>query len=368
MSKLLPNHKKDIVFFHPHFRDGGVEKTNLRLAKEFVKQGHDVTMLSLSFSRNFDQDIKEYKIKSVALGGERVITVAPRLLRYLWRTPRDTIFIACQNYVNIYCIMLKVFFPKRVKLVAAERNHPYELELKKGIKSRVILRGIRFFYHYADLVIANSHQTAKTLSAMTGSYVHSVYNPTIDDQLILFKNNANVERDKNKILFLGRLDYQKDPETLLKAFSLVNKNHPEYVLHFVGDGPYLERLQRLEKELNLPAGAVIFKGFSSNPFAELASSSLLVLPSLYEGLPNVLIEALYLNTPVIASDCPSGPREILKNGIYGVLFEAQDIEDLASKIIHSISKGNKEGPQDEWMTQFTSAVSAKRYLELFEKI
>ena len=130
---------------------------------------------------------------------------------------------------------------------------------------------------------------------------------------------------------VARLDKtQKDYETLLKSFALMHRSETSNVaLLLVGDGPDREYLQRLAKELGID-GKVHFLGFNKNPFPLIRAAKALILSSRYEGMPMVLVEAMALGTPVISSDCPVGPHDLLEGGKNGVLTPVGDVETMTA--------------------------------------
>jgi glycosyltransferase involved in cell wall biosynthesis len=135
------------------------------------------------------------------------------------------------------------------------------------------------------------------------------------------------------LINVGRLAPQKDHETLLRAFALVRAGRPGLRLAVVGGGSEnaLARLQALAGELGV-AQAVAFLGYQPNPLRYVARAQLFVLSSRFEGFPNVLLEALACGTPVVSTDCPSGPREILDEGAYGELVPVGDPATMAAAI------------------------------------
>jgi glycosyltransferase involved in cell wall biosynthesis len=148
------------------------------------------------------------------------------------------------------------------------------------------------------------------------------------------------------ILGVGRLSPQKGFATLIRAFSQVRQTRLARLL-ILGEGrerPMLEALVRelgLEQDVKLP-------GFTTNPYPYMSQASLFVLSSRWEGLPGVLIEALYCGTPVISTDCPSGPREILKGGLYGQLVPVDDVGALAPAIEMALAGKAPHPPQESW--------------------
>jgi glycosyltransferase involved in cell wall biosynthesis len=170
-------------------------------------------------------------------------------------------------------------------------------------------------------------------------------------QLFMLPNAIDIERIRDNgqapetppctapyIVSVARLDeIQKDHRTLLRAYArLVRDSGIEEHLVIVGDGAFRGELEALTRELGV-ADRVHFTGYRNNPHALVANARLQVLSSRYEGMPMVLLEALALGKPVIASDCPTGPREILGDGRFGMLFEVGSVDQLADAMRRVLS-------------------------------
>jgi glycosyltransferase involved in cell wall biosynthesis len=163
---------------------------------------------------------------------------------------------------------------------------------------------------------------------------------------------------------VGRLDKQKDFPTLIRAFAQVKQQLPARLM-ILGEGQDRKLLSDLVQELGLEKD-VALPGFVDNPFAYMKRSALFVLSSLYEGLPTVLIEAIAVGTPVVSTDCKSGPAEILENDRYGKLVPVGDIPAMAQAIINAL-----ENPLDSTLLQqkageFLLEKAVEQYLELLQ--
>lgn len=165
--------------------------------------------------------------------------------------------------------------------------------------------------------------------------IHKLYNPTfISDKKVSEENVLNLKKTYGKfILMISRFASPKDPYTLIDAFSIVMEKHKDLNLVFVGDGP--DKVKAIEyaksKGENI-AKHIFFEGTRFNVQDYYSSAFLLVQSSEFEGLPTTIIEALYFNLPVISTDCPSGPREILGHSEYGLLCRVNDANDMARQI------------------------------------
>jgi glycosyltransferase involved in cell wall biosynthesis len=140
------------------------------------------------------------------------------------------------------------------------------------------------------------------------------------------------------ILAVGRLVKQKDFDTLIRAFGLVRKERPARLM-VLGEGREREKLLALIKNLGLEQD-VTLHGFVENPFKYIKHAAVFVLSSLWEGFGNVIVEAMALGTPVVATECPSGPSEILEEGKWGRLVPPGDVDALAQSIIDTLDDSN----------------------------
>jgi N-acetylgalactosamine-N,N'-diacetylbacillosaminyl-diphospho-undecaprenol 4-alpha-N-acetylgalactosaminyltransferase len=176
-------------------------------------------------------------------------------------------------------------------------------------------------------------------------------NPHDIDGIVVKTNedcsDFNFSPDKKYIVSAGRLVDLKKIDVLLKAFSIVKQNNQQLELLILGDGENMASLKSLAEELEI-SDTVHFLGFSSNPFKYISRSDLFVLSSETEGLPNAVIEALICKTPILSTDCPTGPREILapdsdynlqltdkyEIAEYGMLVPINNVEILANAIVY----------------------------------
>ena len=329
--------QRKIVFFHPFFSNGGVERTNITLAKGLIKKGFDVTFLTTSYTEHFTQEIEDYGIEFHALGKKRVICSIFNVLNYLNRQSKQCkiTFISCQYYVNVLSMLVSLLVKRRsnIRFVNSERNHLDEFRFNPGLKHKVIPFFVKILYRFADRIVTNSRETAEDLRHLLGREVNYLYNPSINERINELKEEDITEewfvQDRRRcVIGVGRLSPQKDFETLLRAFKLFN-NRSAYKLVILGEGPFRERLEKLIEELGIEKD-VYLPGFVQNPYKFLRETDLFVLSSRYEGLPNVLIEALYLRVPTLSTNCKSGPKEILNDDNY--IVEVGDHVSMAAKM------------------------------------
>jgi glycosyltransferase involved in cell wall biosynthesis len=175
---------------------------------------------------------------------------------------------------------------------------------------------------------------------LSRTHVTTVYNPVVTPAL-LGQSAAELHdpwfapSEPPVILGVGRLTRQKDFPTLIRAFARLRRARPARLL-ILGEGELRPALEELVADLEL-TDHVRMPGFTDNPFAYMRQSALFALSSAWEGLPTVLIEAMACGTPVVTTDCPSGPAEILEHGKWGRLVPVGDAEALADAMLQTLN-------------------------------
>jgi glycosyltransferase involved in cell wall biosynthesis len=230
---------------------------------------------------------------------------------------------------------------------------------------------MRWSYPWADGIVAVSQGVADDLAQQIGiprERIQVILNPIVTPELQR-KAKAPLEHpwfspgQPPVVLAVGRLHPQKDYPTLLEAFAQVRQARPARLL-ILGEGGERSRLEALIHQLGLEED-VSLPGFVENPFAYMSHASVFVLSSRWEGLPTVLIEALYCGAPLVATDCPSGPREILANGQYGRLVPVSDVRALAKAVEVTLDGDTPSPPPESWRP-FELKTVVDQYTRLME--
>ena len=229
---------------------------------------------------------------------------------------------------------------------------------------------MRLFYRGADRIVAVSKGVKDDLVKITGldpDDIDVIANPVISSRIHELSKapimHPWLSDGKLPIVVgAGRLTRQKDFPTLIKAFAKVIAIRPMRLI-ILGEGDDRPKLTALARNLGIEAH-VSLPGFEANPYAFINRASLFVLSSIWEGSPNVLTEALALGIPAVATDCQSGPREVLQNGRYGPLVPIGDPDALAKAMLKVLA----DPPDAEFLKtavrEFTVAFSSRRYLDL----
>lgn len=363
-----------ITIFLPALWGGGAERVFLNLAIGFAKRGYAVDLLLAQAEGSYMSEVPGLpkSIRLVVLTQRhlnfgRTLLSIPALVKYLRQERPDALLTGL--HANLIALWAQKLARVDTRIVISEHNtlSRHNLLLPK-VTRLVNLQLIRKFYPWADRIVAVSNGVAVDLAKVTGiskDRIISVYNPIVNPELIE-KAKASLDHpwfypnEPPVIISIGRLTEQKDFFTLIEAFALVRQSKSARLI-ILGEGEDRPKLESLIKKLDLTQD-VSMPGFVSNPYPFLTHANLFVLSSKWEGLPTVLIEALYCNVPVIATDCMSGPREILEGGKYGTLIPVGDPESLAEAII--VSLNNKASPPKESWHPFESNHVVDQYIDL----
>jgi glycosyltransferase involved in cell wall biosynthesis len=278
----------------------------------------------------------------LALKPPKTIRCLHGLAIYLRREQPDAL-LSAKTPANLVAIWAKRLAKVRTRIVVSERtNLSTVTQQSPKWRWRYVAPLIGKVYPQAERIVTVSRGVADDLAACTGlprATIGTIYNPTLTTE-IAEKAQAPISHTwlppttTPVILGVGRLVPQKDFPTLLKAFAHVHRKHPARLL-ILGEGRERAKLEALVSELGI-AEDVSFPGFEPNPYAFMARASVFVLSSAWEGLPNALIEALACGCPVVSTNCPSGPQEILDNGAFGPLVPVGDDRALAEAILHTL--------------------------------
>lgn len=300
------------------------------------------------------KDTLDRVLRVIDLDAPRVLFCIPRLIKYLRRERPDAL-LSTLDYANVAAVCAHHLAHVPTKVAVLEQNTISVSSMHSPQwRQRLMPSLVGWAYPWADHVIGNSQGVAEDLVHITGlpsERIHVIYNPVVTTE-ILRRSRATPDHawlrpgGVSIILAAGRLTPQKDFTTLICAFAQVLKQRPARLM-ILGEGPERAQLESLVSRLNLQ-GHVALPGFVSNPHAYMARAAAFVLSSRWEGLPTVLIEALSCGTRVVATDCPSGPREILSDGKYGTLVPVQDVSTLAAALVEALDGQTSMPSADSW--------------------
>lgn len=326
-----------IALFVPTLGGGGAERVMLTLAGGFAASGIHVDLVVSKAMGELSTEVPSC-VRLVDLGARRVITSVIPLVRYL-RRERPVAMLSALCEANCISVWARALARVPVRLVGSEHS-TLSVAVKSTSRSQDKLLPflMRWSYPRLDTLIAVSSGVADDLAATIGFARHrieTIYNPVVTDNFIANSMEPIAHPwfragRPPVILGVGRLVGEKDFSTLIRAFVRLRHSQPARLL-ILGEGPERGALEAMARKSGFGED-IELPGFVSNPLAYMRAANVFVLSSRLEGLPTVLIEAMACGTPVVSTNCPSGPGEILQNGKFGLLVPVGDECMLARAI------------------------------------
>ncbi len=331
-----------ITLFLPSIGCGGAERVTVNLAGGMVARGIDVDLVFVtSDDPPLLTDIPE-GVRLVDLEAGRVAASLPGLIRYL-RRERPVALLSALEHTNVIALLAARLARVDTRVVVSVHTTVSRaIEDSTLFRSRLFPQLMRWFYPWASRVVAVSEAARTDLLAVAGlkpESIEVINNPVVTPRLFEKAREPVdhpwfAEEEPPVILGVGRLVTAKNFPLLLRAFARVRERCPARLV-ILGDGDQRGMLESLAVELGI-GEHLVMPGFVDNPYAYMARAKVFVLSSRFEGLPTVLIEALALGLPVVSTDCPSGPSEILQQGRWGTLVPVDDEQALAEGILQAL--------------------------------
>ena len=403
--------QRPIAIYMPAFADGGAEKAMFRLAGAFAEQGLTVDfVVDRDSGRNrpalpptarvvvLDRQSKTAArfallracprdavslLKPLLIGRKPPLTLRrlPALAQYVAES-KPRVLIALLAYAPILAVWATRIARTDTAVIVSERNHfSSRFELAGHNKDacrevRILKRSMRHTYPRAAARVAVSTGVADDLAEQVRierTSIDVLYNPVVSPKIDALSSLVPEhpwflsDHAHPVILAVGRLVQAKDFGTLIRAFARVRAQSP-ICLVILGDGPERDALQTLVHELGL-SNCVDLPGWTANPYALMSRCAVFVSSSRREGLSNVLIEAMYCAAPIVATDCPSGTREILCDGQYGRLIPMQDDACMAEAIVASLDTPAEHRPDVRGRAEaFSVASGAAAWRRLIARV
>lgn len=367
----MATHSPKIAIYMRMIYDCGVDRVMINLSRGFIDRGLKVDLV-LNSAEGGENMLSQYptEVRVVDLKAPHLSRSLPDVMRYL-QQEQPTAMLVAGHFTNEIAILAKHLSRVSTRIVVSEHtsitkeaNSASRLESKHWIPL-----GIKLFHPWADGIVAVSHGVAQDLSDITGlssNRIQVIYNPAFTPD-ILEKAKQPLEHpwfapeEPPVILGVGRLEPQKDFANLIRAFALVRQERPARLM-ILGEGGERQNLSNLVRELGLE-NDISMLGFVSNPFPYMAKSAILALSSAWEGFANILVEAMALGTPVVSTNCQSGPAEVLDAGKYGLLVQVGDSNALGSAMLTTLM-GDPKAVDPDWLNQFTIESATQKYLDV----
>lgn len=367
---------RKIAFYLDALQGYGADRIIIKIANGLAERGIQVDLIlskpTNKASQSIHPAIQLFDLASSRLNVNKNVL---RLARYLHTHQPDVLFSSI-HFNNVTAATALTLSGAKSKLVVRQAN-----TLRHQLKgySFPIGLALRWFvkltYRRADVIISQSKGMSRDIIAFMEAdirKVHLVHNPTITPSI--FKQAQQPahhiwfdQKDTPIILAGGRLKPQKDFATLIHAFVKVKRQISDARLVILGEGPQRQELENLVVQLGI-AKSVELVGFQKNPYAFIAMADVFVLSSQYEGLPNILIEALALGKEIVATDCDSGPAEILKYGKYGKLVPTDDPDQMADAILDALEEPFACSRRLESIEDFNQDSQVEKYISIFSRL
>lgn len=406
MSEFSPgasaaNH---LAIYIPTLAGGGAERSMLRLAADWVSRGYKVDLVlnrikgeyeshlpagvrvielkrgkkwwaRLAVMRAYPKDFFKV-VMPVLLARKPIMT-----LRYLTgladylKEHEPRALLSALFYANLLAIWAKELSGVQTRICISQHT-TLSKQIERGISTpgeqwrwQFLPNLVKSCYVRAAAIITVSSGAAEDLAKIigaTGKPICTIYNPVVTSQL----NDLSMEEVDHPwfqdnqvpvILGAGRLEAVKDFSTLIRAFKRVREQRMARLV-IIGDGSLKIELKKQICSLGVENDVQLL-GWVDNPYAYMSRASVFVLSSIWEGLGNVLIEAMACGCPVASTDCPNGPREILEGGRYGPLTPVGDDEALSNVVMELLESSIDLRGLKERAYSFSVDVAAKRYLE-----
>lgn len=365
-----------VAVFLPNLGVGGAQRVAIAIVNGLADRGYDVHLV-LPFTarthttahedgdrlvREVSEAVRLFELDAPRVPALGVLAAIPALRRYLASAAPDVLF-AHQTHTNIAAVLAARLAGGDTHVAVTEHT---AYDFASNSRDRVAKVLARYVYRRADDVVAVSEGVAESLVAarFDRSDLTVLYNP-IDTEAIRRGAARPVDHEwfddeeLRPILSVGRLEPPKDVPTLLRAFARVHAARPETRLLVAGDGSEYDRLVDLADSLGV-ADVVDFLGYV-DPYPFMGRADAFVLSSRQEGLPTVLVEALACGCPVVATDCPYGPREILDGDTYGALVPVGHERAMAAAIERTLDAPVDRETCLERAEAFSAPVGIDRY-------
>ena len=358
--------------FIAHMGIGGAERVCVNLTNEWARRGHEVHIVVLNLDNDINTPNLRPEIKVHELGVSRLRYAAPPMLKYIKKNKPKFMFIFGNEMAVILSKMRKFHLIRTPIVVRVLNNVNISLSKEDNVSPVVekYLQKAQAELAGMEHVIAQCQGMGNQLldkGLVSNEKMTVVYNPVSED---LLEKTAGVKTtcDNDKeIVFIGRIDPQKNPVHLIEAFSKVHIKHPEVKLRMVGSGNLDNQIKELVSELGLN-DSVIFDGIRRDMENVYASAAVVALSSDYEGMPNCLIEAIGCGVPVVSYDCPLGPSEIIAQDVNGYLVPFHDIDSLAKHLTMAIERDWNKDAIVATCDKFRVAKIAGIYEEIFAEV
>lgn len=359
----------NIAIFLPDAGGGGAERMMVNLANHFAAEGHE-TAVVLATAEGPWRDHLRHPVRTFNLGTSFTNPAVIGRLASALRTLSPEAVLTAMTYPNVATILARGLSRVRTRLVISERVAlSVQSQSLGSVKERLKPAAARLLYRHADAIVAISRGVADDLVRNAGVRprdLRVIYNPVLTDDFTAPDQPPQHpwyrDRQTPIIVAAGRLQPQKNFSLLLKAFSIASAR-TDARLVVLGEGPERSSLEEQARSLGI-ADKVSLPGFVHDIYRYYAFADGFVLASDWEGFGNVLVEAMACGCPVTSTDCPSGPREILDNGRFGILVPPGDPDAMAEGILAMLGSSPAKAMLQARAREFSVGAKAREYLDV----
>jgi glycosyltransferase involved in cell wall biosynthesis len=350
--------------------DGGAERVTLNLVNNLARRySYDVELVLARAEGPFLSQVDD-NVTVVDFGCSNTRSALFKLTKYI-KEKRPIAVVSAMHHANVVALLAnKLSWNYSTRVIATLHiNLSVSLNNPTNVRGRYILPVVRATYRWAYKIIGVSNGVLDDFTSRVNidrQKTAVIYNPGITSELKAKAKQSVSHRwfgedAEPVVLAVGRLSKQKNFGLLIDSFECI-KNQTSANLLILGEGDMRNELQDKIDRYNL-VSRVELAGFVDNPYAFMAQAKVFVMSSLFEGLPTVLIEALYCGANLVSTDCPSGPYEILQGGKLGALVPMNNKEALGEALIDALRSPVSQSNIDGWRHFQVDAV-ADKYLQI----
>lgn len=350
---------------------GGSERVCVNLSNEWASLGHEVNIVTLNLDNDIYTDKLDCKVRVHTLGVSRLRYAAFPMLSFINRHNPD-FFLVFGNEMAVIINKLRKLRLVNIPIIVRVLNNVNISLAKEDNISPVVekyLQKSQGQLRQMNYVVAQCESMGRQLLAkgiVDEKQMSVIYNPVSNDLIDKVNSIKAYSRSVKNILFVGRIDPQKNPKDLIEAFELVHTSEAESILHIAGNGVLESQIRELVDSKGLHE-SVIFHGICNDMEKLYSIADVVVLSSDYEGMPNCLIEAIGCGIPVVSYDCPIGPSEIVVEGVNGYLSPLGEVPTLAGNIIKALQRQWDKEAIKATCDKFRVDKIAERYIDIFNK-
>lgn len=357
----------NITLFIGNLTIGGAERVTVNLANQFAQNGHQVEVLVVTEDGELVDKLSP-EVEFSSLSVDQMRWAAVPLARHLRKT-RPDVLISFMTVANVMAIVATCM--ARVPTTVIITEHSTQSG-KHGLSIKRDMTLAKYTYAFADHVVGVSEGVAEDIrdwAHVPDNKITAIYNPVISEDQIGASHELPShpwfhDEEIEVVLSVGRHVEEKDYPTLIRAFAFLLEERDSVRLMLLGGGELTPEYESLIKKLGIEE-EVEMPGFVTNPFPYMAHSDVFALSSRVEGLSLVLIEAMACGTPVVSTDCPNGPSEVLVDGKYGELVTVSEPNSLKNALVRALSISTDTRLLQHRAREFSVSKAATKYEKLF---